>query len=133
MADATKPSPLHPGIDRALIETLVQDFYGRVRGDPELGPIFERVVTDWPPHLETMVDFWSAVTKVTRRFDGRPMQKHLAIAEIEPRHFDRWLALFRVSVRSVTPPAIAEIFINRAERIAQSLQQGIAFARARSL
>lgn len=131
---APRPAPrrLHPDIDEALIRRLVEDFYGRVRQDEEIGPIFARIVADWPSHLDTMVDFWSAVTKVSSRFSGQPMRKHLAIPDLDARHFARWLVLFRVSAHQVAAPEVAAIFIDRAERIADSLQQGISFARRQS-
>jgi len=134
MTDAARPAeqsraPLHPAIDRALVTTLVHTFYDRVRRDTELGPIFERIISDWPTHLDTLVEFWSAVTHLGTRFRGNPMQKHLAIGAIDRHHFERWLALFRETARTVMADEPAGIFIDRAERIAYSLQRGIAFAR----
>ncbi len=120
--------PLHPAIDRDLVEALVHGFYGRVRADPEIGPIFERVVADWTPHLETMVSFWCSVMRVSGGFQGQPMQKHLAIPGLDARHFERWLTLFRASARDLAPPEVAALFIEMAERIARSLQLGLAFA-----
>jgi hemoglobin len=121
-------TPLHPAIDRDLVEALVHDFYGRVRTDPEIGPVFEGIIADWTPHLETMVSFWCSVMRVSSGFQGQPMQKHLAIPGLGPRHFERWLVLFRASARDVTPPEVASIFIEMAERIARSLQLGLDFA-----
>lgn len=120
--------PLHPAIDRDLVEALVHDFYGRVRADPEIGPIFECVVADWTPHLETMVSFWCSVMRVSGGFQGQPMQKHLAIPGLDARHFERWLTLFRASARDTAPPEVVALFIEMAERIARSLQLGLAFA-----
>lgn len=121
--------PLHPAIDRDLVETLVHDFYARVRQDPEIGPVFNGIITDWTPHLETMVSFWCSVMRVSGGFQGQPMQKHLAIPGLGAPHFERWLVLFRISAREVAPPEAAALFIEMAERIAKSLQLGLAFAR----
>ncbi|HYD73995.1 MAG TPA: preprotein translocase subunit TatC, partial [Candidatus Binatia bacterium] len=41
-------------IDEEKIARLVHLFYGRVRADPDLGPIFNRAVEDWPEHLEKL-------------------------------------------------------------------------------
>ena len=120
--------PLHPAIDRDMIEALVHDFYARVRADPEIGPVFEGIIADWEPHLATMVSFWCSVMRVDSGFQGQPMQKHLAIPGLGARHFDRWLDLFRASARSVTPPEVAGLFVKMAERIAKSLQLGLDFA-----
>jgi hypothetical protein len=45
---------------------------------------------------------------------------------VDGRHFDRWLQLFERTARGVCPPAAAAHFIERAQRIAQSLELGIA-------
>ena len=117
--------PAHPDITEALIDTLVRSFYARIRTDPELGPIFAAAIADWEPHLRKMMDFWSSVTLMTGRFHGQPMEKHLAIPGIAPRHFSRWLALFADTAQTVASPEIAAIFIDRAERIAASLLRPI--------
>jgi hemoglobin len=43
------------------ISTLVDRFYVKVRLDPDIGPIFNAIVGDWPHHLATLKDFWSTV------------------------------------------------------------------------
>lgn len=117
--------PLHPAIDEDMIERLVRHFYDRVRADADLGPIFQRVIPgDWEPHLRTMMAFWSSVTLMTGRFKGQPMVKHKALYDLRPEHFAIWLGLFRTSAREVCPPAVAVIFIDRAERIALTLSAG---------
>ncbi len=113
---------LHPDIDEALIERLVRHFYHRVRDDAVLGPVFARRIEDWEPHLATMMAFWSSVTRMTGRYKGNPVPKHKALSEVTPAHFERWLALFRESAEEVCPPGAAALFVDRAERIAQSLQ-----------
>ncbi|MEH6790128.1 hypothetical protein [Parasphingorhabdus sp.] len=42
------------GIDDALISNVVEKFYGAIRSDALLGPIFESHVADWTPHLARM-------------------------------------------------------------------------------
>jgi len=115
------------GIDEAMIERLVDTFYGRVREDALLGPIFAAKVADWAPHLATMRDFWSGVALMTGRYKGKPMPKHFPLG-LEADHFGRWLALFEQTAREVCPSAAAAFFIDRARRIAESLQLGIAYA-----
>lgn len=113
------------GIDEALIERLVRAFYGKLRGDAMLGPVFAERISDWEPHLQRMCAFWSSVALLTGRYHGRPMEKHLPLP-VDARHFDRWLALFEETAREVCPPAAAEHFTERARHIAQSLELGIA-------
>jgi hemoglobin len=115
------------GIDEAMIETLVRAFYARVRQDPLLAPIFASRVSDWEPHLNNMFAFWSSLTLQTGRYHGQPMAKHMPLA-VDARHFDRWLALFEDTARNLCPPTAAERFIERARRVAQSLELGVASA-----
>jgi hemoglobin len=110
------------------IEDLVTTFYARIRKDPELGPIFERVIgTDWTPHLKTMCDFWSSVMNSSGRYKGRPVPAHIKLTGIEPRHFARWLAMFGETAGALFEPALAQAFVQRAEKIAASLMLGFAF------
>lgn len=113
------------GIDEAMIDRLVRTFYGKVRQDPLLGPVFDARIADWEPHLQRMCAFWSSVALMSGRYHGQPMEKHLPLP-VDARHFDRWLALFAATAAEVCPPAAAGHFIERAERIAQSLEFGIA-------
>ena len=121
--------PLQSGYPTdAQIEDLVGTFYARIRKDPELGPIFERVIgADWGPHLKTMCDFWSSVMNTTGRYKGRPIPAHVKLTGIEPRHFARWLALFGETAEELFDPALAQAFLARAEKIAASLMLGFAF------
>ena len=113
------------GIDMAMIDRLVRTFYGKVRQDPVLAPVFDARIADWEPHLVRMGEFWSSVALMTGIYHGRPMQKHLPLP-VDARHFDRWLRLFREAAHEVCPAVAAAHFIQCAERIAQSLEMGIA-------
>jgi hemoglobin len=55
------------------------------------------------------------------------MQAHLKLEGLTSEHFERWLAMFRATAREVCPPASADFFIDRAERIAKSLQAALFF------
>lgn len=121
---------LRTGLDDAVLKRLVHGFYDRVRGDTLLAPVFEDRITDWGPHLEKMVDFWSSVALMTGRYHGAPMPKHLLLP-VEGEHFARWLDLFRQTAHEVCPPAGAAWVIERAERIASSMHMNIVDARSR--
>ncbi len=115
-----------PVVDDASIERLVRHFYARVRRDPDLGPVFAAAIPgDWEPHLRTMTDFWSSVMLRTGRFKGRPVQKHRALTGVTPDHFVTWLRLFDASARAIYPAAIAAQFVDRAGRVADSLQRAM--------
>lgn len=115
------------GIDEAMITRLVDGFYAKVRADALLAPVFQARVADWEPHLAQMRLFWSSVALMSGVYHGRPMPKHLPLP-VDARHFDRWLELFRETARELCPPAAADHFIERAERIAESLELGVAGA-----
>ena len=113
------------GITEEMIEQLVRAFYAKVRTDAVLGPIFEARIADWEPHLQQMFAFWSSVALMTGRYHGRPMQKHAPLP-VDGGHFDRWLALFEETVQEACPPDAQGHFIERARRIAESIELGIA-------
>ena len=122
----TTADPMETEISEATIERIVRGFYAKIRLDPDLSPIFERVVQDnWEPHLLKMMDFWSSVMLKTNRYHGRPMPKHIALTDVRPAHFDRWIALFRENAREVCTEDTANRFIERAELIAESFKLGM--------
>lgn len=114
----------NPEIDEAFVARLVDQFYGRVRDSDLLGPIFAKVVgDDWDPHLATMKRFWSSVVLGTGRYHGRPVPAHTKLDGVTPEHFAVWLGLFRETVTEVAEvPATVEVFMEKANRIARSLQ-----------
>ncbi len=120
------------GIDRAMIERLVDTFYDRVRADGVLGPVFAERIKDWGPHLQRMYAFWSSVTLRTGDYHGRPMQVHAPLP-VDATHFDRWLALFSATADEVCPPPAAALFKERARTIAESLEMGISLHRGHML
>jgi hemoglobin len=126
-AEITAKIRAETGINEAMIERLVRGFYACVREDELIGPVFAARITDWEPHLQRMCDFWSSIALMTGRYHGEPMQKHLPLP-VDARHFDRWLALFEATARALCPTKAADHFIERARRIAESLELGIAGA-----
>lgn len=113
------------GINESMIERLVRSFYAKVREDALLAPIFEARIHDWELHLRQMCTFWSSVTLMSGRYHGSPMAKHLPLP-VDAAHFDRWLALFEETAREVCPPEAEAHFVERARRIAESIELGIA-------
>src|SRR5690606_12242412 len=76
------------------IKIMVDDFYGRIREDELLAPIFIYRLSDyWEPHLEKMYSFWNAALFGVKGYNGNPFMKH-ATMEIGSDHFERWLKLF---------------------------------------
>jgi len=80
------------------IKLLVDTFYGKVRSNPLIGPIFnERIQDRWPIHLEKMYSFWQTVLLEEYTYNGRPFPPH-ATMPIGHEHFEQWLALFAETV-----------------------------------
>lgn len=123
------------GLTEPLIRQVVEAFYAAARQDPVVGPVFNRVIAPeaWPHHLDLITDFWSSMLLGTGRYAGRPMPKHMAIPELSDEHFKRWLALFRRTVEQLCPPDIAQLFIERSERIGNSFRMNIAMRRGQDI
>jgi hemoglobin len=126
-AEITAAIQAETGIDEAMIDALVRNFYARIREDDLLAPIFNARIADWEPHLQRMCAFWSSVALLSGRYHGQPMQKHLPLP-VDADHFDRWLALFEATARELCPPKAADHFIDRAHRVAESLELGVAIS-----
>lgn len=118
------------GIDEPMIECLVRAFYQRIQVEPVLGPIFAAKITDWEHHIAKLCAFWSSVALMTGRYQGQPMRMHMGLP-VSRVHFDRWLALFETTAADICPPVAAAHFVERARRIADSLEFGIATAQGR--
>lgn len=118
------------GVDAAYIDRFVEAFYGKIRDDELLGPIFNQRVADWPAHLARMKAFWRSVLHNSGEFAGNPMLKHLVIPGIELRHFSQWLELFYETLREAEPTSDATALVaGRARMIADSLLTGISMQR----
>ena len=119
------------GLDATFIAALVDRFYGRIRADARLGPIFAAQIADWSPHLARMNQFWRSILHGSGEFTGNPMQRHLALPGLGQAEFVRWLELFYATLRELAAdrgldPAAAAHVAERARMIADSLLTGIA-------
>jgi hemoglobin len=117
-------------LDEEALGRLVERFYAKVRLEAELGPIFNGAIDDWPHHLEKLKAFWSSVMLTTGRYKGQPMAAHMKHeAAMKPELFQRWLGLWRETAAEVLSPEGAAAVAEKADRIAESLQLGLSFAR----
>jgi hemoglobin len=113
---------VHESIDEPAIRRMVDDFYGRVRDDDLLGPIFEaQVAGRWPAHLDKMVTFWRAVLLHDHRYSGNPRAVHAALPHIDAAHFERWLDLFAETLGAVFPAETAALILTKARAMASAL------------
>lgn len=116
-------------ITEADIARLVDSFYGRIRADPVLAPVFHAAIgespAEWDRHLAKLRRFWSAVMLRSGAYHGDPFSAHLRLPGLTPEMFTRWLALFDATCTDSFPPKIAVAFRERAHRIARSLRMGL--------
>ena len=120
---------LHDQVSEETIKQLIDSFYGRVRRDPGLGPIFAKAIVEdaWPAHLEKMYAFWSSVMLTSGRYKGNPVIVHRRIDGIMPPMFGDWLDLFEATATDLFVPEIACRFVSAARRIAESLKLTLFF------
>src|SRR5690606_17161256 len=87
---------------RGDIETLVNDFYDKVKADETIGFIFHQVIgEDWSHHLPIMYSFWETILMNKAGYTGNPVQKHIAIDKQIPlsdTHYQTWLKLWEETV-----------------------------------
>ena len=115
------------GIDQAGIERLVRTFYATAREDALLAPMFAHV-RDWEHHIANIRRFWESVALRIEGYDGRPMASHAPLP-LDAAHFARWLELFEATARGLFRPEGVAYLMERARRIAQSLEMGQQVAR----
>ncbi|MCT6719852.1 group III truncated hemoglobin [Acidovorax sp. K2F] len=107
------------------ITQLVHGFYGDVRRDPLLGPVFEKALHGhWDAHLQRLVDFWSTVALGARSFKGDVFGKHMALEGVTPAHFAAWVALWQQHTNRLFAPEVAHDLQVAAHGIARNLFRG---------
>jgi hemoglobin len=115
------------GLDEVVLEHLVRSFYTTARHDEVIGHLFDHV-RDWEKHIAKITTFWSSVGLLTGRYHGQPLAAHFRLS-LEPLHFARWLVLFEQTARQVCTPEGADYLMEKAHRIARSLEMGAAVRR----
>lgn len=117
---------MHDTITRQRLADVVHGFYAEVRADPLLAPVFDRVIgQNWTPHLKRMVEFWSTVALGTRSFQGNVYAKHMALDEVQPEHFLRWVTLWHRHTNALLQPSDARSLQRVAHGIARNLFHGL--------
>jgi len=84
---------------RKEVDLLVRTFYSKVREDELLGPIFNKIITDWEEHFELLTDFWESNLFFTRKYYGNPLLAHVEVDRkidntTTEMHFGVWLNLW---------------------------------------
>ena len=114
------------------VKELVDAFYGKVREDEFIGPIFNDIIQDrWPEHLDKMYRFWQTVLLEEHTYSGRPFVPHLHMP-IEKEHFTKWLELFFETVDALYVGQKAELAKWQGNRMAEMFQLKIEYFRKNS-
>ena len=126
--EAFRNRALESEVTARLIRDLMFTFYGKVRSDPVLGPIFTIAIgTDWDAHIERIISFWLTATRLGRGYDGtRFMSAHLQHSFIRAEHLPIWLALFKQTVRERCSAQQAAVLVDIAERMAENIAISLA-------
>lgn len=115
------------------IKLLVDSFYGKVREDKLLAPIFnERIGDKWSEHLEKMYRFWQTVLLADHTYYGSPFSPH-ANLPVDKNHFDRWLELFNETIDEQFTGEKVEEARWRATKMAEMFLYKIEFYRKTNL
>lgn len=120
MSGETKPR----SIPRESLRLLVEAFYGRVRHDDLIGPVFDAAVEDWPAHFEHLTAFWDAVINGVPGFQGRPLAKHMRL-DLTPAMFERWLDIWIEVTGERFDAASALLLREKAWQIGRSFQAAL--------
>lgn len=107
--------------------TLVDQFYGAVRQDDKLGPIFESRVESWDHHLDTMARFWFTALFSKPSYRGNPLVKHMDLP-VDRSHFERWLGLWGQTVDATFEGKRATRAKNQADLVARTFQMRMGLA-----
>jgi hemoglobin len=126
-SDPFKDRAAETGLTEPLVRDVIASFYEQVRQDPILGPVFFGVLgDDWTAHLNRINLFWLAVTRLGQGYPAKNfMPAHIRHPSIQPDQLPRWLELFRKTARSMCPPEAADVLIDIAERMAESIKIGL--------
>lgn len=124
-------------VTREDIGLLVHKFYDKIRIDEELGPIFNKVITNWDEHLILLTDFWDTSLLTGKTYSGNPFTAHQRADDatgniISVNHFGAWLNLWFATVdenfegenaqtikrraRKMQTPIFMSIFENRQKK-----------------
>ncbi len=104
---------------REDVELLIDSFYKKVVVDDVIGYVFTEVIAlNWSTHIPIMNDFWCSILLGERKYNGHPMQKHVALSKqtkLEQKHFDRWLMLWNQTIEENFAGANANEAVKRAQ------------------
>jgi len=112
--------------NRKDVQLLVETFYGKVKKDDVLGPIFNGIISDWESHLTLLTDFWETQLFLQRKYYGNPVTAHQEVdnkmdGTITSEHFGLWLNLWFATIDQLFEGERAWIAKNRAQKMSTML------------
>lgn len=112
--------------DRKDLLILIHQFYAKIRSDKSLGPIFNKAISNWPAHLDHIVDFWDTSLFMTKSYEGNPVIAHQKVGDqennsLDMNHFGIWINLWTETVNELFEGEVANLAIRRARNMASIL------------
>ena len=114
--------------DKDDVRVIVNAFYSEVRDDDMIGPVFgSRIAPErWPVHLEKMSSFWNTVLFGEPDYRGNPFPHHMGL-NIDARHFERWITLFKSVVNKHFEGPKTDEAILRADNMKQLFESKLKY------
>jgi hemoglobin len=110
---------------RSAIHDVVVRFYREIALDDLLEPVFGQIAeVDWSIHIPTLIDYWCRVLLGVPGYDGAILAAHRHVHDLSAfrvEHFDRWYALWALSVDAGWSGPLANRAKRHGARIARSL------------
>ena len=111
------------------VKNLVDTFYGKIRNDELLAPIFnERIEDRWPEHLEKMYRFWQTVLLGEQTYYGAPFVPHAQLP-VTNQHFGQWVRIFNETVDALFSGEKADEAKWRGKKMAEIFEAKISMGR----
>ena len=108
--------------NRSDIYKIVKKFYSKVQVDDLLGPVFDKMISDWEGHYVHLTDFWESNVFLTKKYSGNPIKVHQHADEetgnvIEQNYFVQWLKLWFETIDEMFEGDRAQQMKNRARNM----------------
>ncbi len=107
-------------IQESDLHATLTAFYDVIAVHPMLRRYFESI--DMSTHMPRIEAFWSTLLFHTRRYTGNAFRPHLAMPDLEAKHFAFWVQSLEAIVDSRFAGPAASLMKDLAHRIAYSMQ-----------
>lgn len=118
-------------VTRESIAEMVHAFYATLLQDETVAPYFTRALGEdlnggkWHEHLQTLNNFWVLMMMGKKGYMGDPFPPHAFIGELYTETFDRWLEVFKATLKEFYVEEIANKFYKKAEIIGQQFIENL--------